>query len=150
MLYAALQTVASPKYKETYTNCMVIQWPPDLRDWWGLLNRGTTVDVGAGKAARENATGNKIYEDEGKLVREGKDGIDRLLEDTVNVPAEDLVGSIWQIKGFSGVFSSVHLIDPLADGAVAQCKIYIPRDIYALGPFIDSLANLISMVVSTF
>ncbi|CAO0793111.1 unnamed protein product [Mucor circinelloides] len=106
--------------------------------------------VGAGTAARENATGNKIYEDEGKLVREGKDGIDRLLEDTVNVPAEDLVGSIWQIKGFSGVFSSVHLIDPLADGAVAQCKIYIPRDIYALGPFIDSLANLISMVVSTF
>ncbi|KAL7308120.1 hypothetical protein PS15m_012014 [Mucor circinelloides] len=112
----------------------------------GLLNRGTTVDVGGGEAARENATGNKIHEDEGKLVREGKDGIDHFLEDTVKVPAEDLVGSILQMKGFSGEFSSVHLNDPLGYGAVPQCKIYIPRDIYALGPFIDSLANLISMV----
>lgn len=108
------------------------------------------VDVGAGEAARENATDSKIYEDEVKLVREGKDVIDHLLENTVEVPAEDLVGSISQIKDFSAEFSSVHLIDPLAYCAVPQCKIYIPRDIYALGPFIDSLANLISMVVSTF
>jgi hypothetical protein len=57
------------------------------------------VDVGAGKVARASPTNTKIHDDEGKLVKEGKDIVDGLVNRIHDIQIEMVWGQIIQIAG---------------------------------------------------
>ncbi|KAG1136280.1 hypothetical protein G6F37_012121 [Rhizopus arrhizus] len=57
---------------------------------------GKEIDVGAGEAASEVCSKEKIIHDEGKLVREGKDVLDGLIQYCINFSIDDLMGMIIQ------------------------------------------------------
>jgi hypothetical protein len=60
---------------------------------------GKEIDVGAGEAASEVCSEEKIIHDEGKLVREGKDVLDGLIQYCINFSIDDLMGMIIQTSG---------------------------------------------------
>lgn len=57
------------------------------------------IDVSVSEGAREDVGDNKIYQDEGKLVREGKDVIGNLIQNCIDVSPKDFIVCILQIKG---------------------------------------------------
>lgn len=57
------------------------------------------IDVGAGEAASEVCTEEKIIHDEGKLVREGKDVVDGLIQYCIDFSIDDLMGMVLQTSG---------------------------------------------------
>lgn len=57
------------------------------------------IDVGARGDAREDAGDDEVYQDDGKLVQEGKDIIDNLIQNCIDTTPKELIACILQIKG---------------------------------------------------
>ncbi|GAA5798441.1 hypothetical protein HPULCUR_003844 [Helicostylum pulchrum] len=74
---------------------------------------GKVFDVGAAEAAKTDPLTDKIIEDEGKLLCEGKDIVDKCLQ-TVLLEKETsrVTGWIIQLPGLSGHIYSIHLTRP--------------------------------------
>ncbi|RCH80036.1 hypothetical protein CU098_006575, partial [Rhizopus stolonifer] len=88
---------------------------------------GKEIDVGAGEAASEVCSEEKIIHGEGKLVREGKDIVDGLVRYCIDFSIDNLLGMIIQTSGLSGEISSVRIINPQIYIAIPCQKVYIPR-----------------------
>ncbi|CAO3588363.1 unnamed protein product [Absidia cylindrospora] len=104
------------------------------------------VDLAAGEAAR-NINESKIKMDHGKLARETKDVLDRLLLLTVD---ENLLSSPWkgiaiQVSGLQGQISSVHLHD---SGLYVLCpisRLFFPHSHASLSRFLPTLKTLLQL-----
>lgn len=63
------------------------------------LDTHLEVDVGAAECAKPCPPDSKIFGDEGKLVKEGKDVVDGVVNRLHEVPIANIEGQILQIAG---------------------------------------------------
>ncbi|KAI8066915.1 hypothetical protein BC940DRAFT_59722 [Gongronella butleri] len=100
------------------------------------------------EAARRYDDDQKLSHDHGKLLREGKDIVDQLLNNVVDSEAaERIKGFVFQLIGTQGAITSLHLDDE-EEGlyvAVPQKSISLPRSIHSLRRFEDTLAVLLNI-----
>ncbi|KAI7890043.1 uncharacterized protein EV154DRAFT_482606 [Mucor mucedo] len=97
------------------------------------------VDLGVGEAIR------RLDDYPGRLVREGKDVVDRFLQICSQSSPDQSSSFILQTAGLCGKLSSVQIIQPQVYAAVPHFTVDIPPNISCLAPFIDTLRILITM-----
>ncbi|GAA5811609.1 hypothetical protein MFLAVUS_005049 [Mucor flavus] len=84
-------------------------------------------DVGAAEAAKLDPMTDKIIEDEGKLLREGKDIVDKsLLTVLLEKSTPHVTGWVIQLSGLTGHIYSIHLAKPGLYVAIPQSAIHFP------------------------
>jgi hypothetical protein len=101
-------------------------------------------EIAIGEATRSNDASEELVPEEGKLLRNGKDVLDKMVRSNKIEPAHS-----WtlQIEG-SGCFASTVQLD--SNGlyvVVPQFTFRLPRNLDDLPQFIESLSSLLTMKV---
>ncbi|OAC97554.1 hypothetical protein MUCCIDRAFT_168363 [Mucor lusitanicus CBS 277.49] len=107
---------------------------------------GAEVDVGAVECARALPSEDKLHHDETKLLKEGKDVVDGVINRLHEVDLERVQGRIMQTAGLYGEISCVTLSAPGLYVARHVHKVKMPSDLHLLSPLIDTLLNLIETI----
>lgn len=103
----------------------------DIRFFYDF--NGNEYDVGAGEAAKEAIDEAKILSDKSKLLREGKDVLDRMLNTVIpEDDAKKTIGHPIQIKGLCAQVISVYLNPTRLYIAKPLFKIYFPASLLDL------------------
>lgn len=104
---------------------------------------GRERDVGTGEVAREVIDEDKILHDKSKLLREGKDVLDRLLNTVFpETDAQNSLGIALQIKGLAAHVISINLTSTGLYVAKPIFSINFPRSLLELADFSESFKNL--------
>lgn len=105
------------------------------------------VDVCAAEAAKNSMDDDKLADDHSKLLREGKDILDRLLEMVVERhAAANLKGYFIQLGGTQGQLSSIHLDDETGIYvAIPQERLLFPASAASIGRFETTFAALLRL-----
>ncbi|KAG2223270.1 hypothetical protein INT45_006996 [Circinella minor] len=120
----------------------VIAFKIDIR--FVVEYKSVEYDVGAGELAKFFPDDIKLFGDECKLIREGKEVVDTLVNIYNGESSDrDPVGYVIQMNGPNAEIASVHLPKPYLYVAVPESKVYIPKSIATLAPFLETLNNLL-------
>ena len=104
------------------------------------------IDIAAAEAAADGSSDNKTTDDNAKLLREGKDILDNLLNISLEQRAADtMVGIVIQIDGFQGTIASLHLDQDGLYVALPRQRLQYPRSTTSLHRFSDTLDALIAL-----
>ncbi|KAL1925945.1 hypothetical protein VTP01DRAFT_7223 [Rhizomucor pusillus] len=105
------------------------------------------TDVASGEIAKDTTSVDKLFMDEGKLIREGKDILDDMLRNAIEEYAHERL-ACWmiQIAGLVGQISSIHMVKPGSYVAVPQGKIRFPDNCMGMDELEKTLENLFLFV----
>lgn len=109
---------------------------------------GKYFDVGAVEAAKINPLTVKIIDDEGKLLHEGKDIVDKLLQIVLlKKETPQVIGWTIQLSGLSGRIYTIHLAKPGLYVAIPQSPIQFPSKLSS-SSFTETFTFMLSMCQS--
>lgn len=107
-------------------------------------HNNTEYEVGVGKATRNNIESEELIPEEGILLRNGKDTLDK----SVVFSIEDEHAWNFQIEGSGCFASTVHLNANGLYVAVPQFTFKLPSGLDNVSQLLESLSDLITMRVS--
>ncbi|KAG1538681.1 hypothetical protein G6F49_012527 [Rhizopus delemar] len=118
----------------------------DIRFVHNCHHTSKMIDVAAAEAALDGSANDKIINDNAKLLREGKDILDKLLNASLEQHAANaMMGIVIQLDGFQGAVSSIHLDQDGLYVALPRQRLQYPRSIASLRRFSDTMDALLAL-----
>ncbi|ORX45537.1 hypothetical protein DM01DRAFT_1328502 [Hesseltinella vesiculosa] len=138
--------VTAANKRAQYSNGHPIAFKIDIRFVHDCHHTSKMIDVAAAEAARDDSHSDKTINDNVKLLREGKDILDNLLNTSLEQQAANsMMGVIIQLDGFQGSVSSIHLDQHGLYVALPRYRLQYPRSAASLRRFSDTLDALLAL-----
>ncbi|KAI9321864.1 hypothetical protein BX666DRAFT_2023947 [Dichotomocladium elegans] len=118
----------------------------DIRFVHNCPHTSRMIDIAAAEAALDGSANDKIIKDNAKLLREGKDILDGLLNISLEQHAANaMMGIVIQLDGFQGAVSSIHLDQDGVYVALPRQRLQYPRSTSSLRRFSDTVDALLAL-----
>ncbi|KAG0164538.1 hypothetical protein DFQ28_008362 [Apophysomyces sp. BC1034] len=118
----------------------------DIRFVHNCHHTSKMIDVAAAEAALDGSANDKTINDNAKLLREGKDILDKLLNTSLEQHAANaMMGVVIQLDGFQGEVSSIHLDQDGLYVALPRQRLQYPRSAASLRRFSDTMDALLAL-----
>ncbi|KAG2211113.1 hypothetical protein INT45_009765 [Circinella minor] len=104
---------------------------------------GQEYDLGVGELSKQNPGDDKLFGDEGKLIREGKEVVDGLASTLCGRSSDqEFKGWLLQLNGHNGELITIHMISPGLYVSIPQRSLTIPSSLTTLIDFEQTLDSL--------